>query len=82
MEQVSNELFKWLQGNAKTSVYCAKKAKPASPSLFGGSMRPWLYLLSGNLLSSAAAPAPKEAPSLSPRSKAAERKERPQTILP
>ena len=78
MEQLSNEPFKWLQGDAETSVYCVKKAKPASPSLFGGSIRPWLHLLSGNLLPSAAAPAPKEAPPLSPRSKAAERKERPE----
>ena len=37
MEQLSNELFKWLQGDAETSVYCAKKAKPAPLSLFGGS---------------------------------------------
>ena len=71
MEQLSNELFKGLQGDAETSVYCAKKAKPAPPSLFGGLMRPWLHLLSGNLLPSAAA-GPKEAPPLSPRSKAAE----------
>ena len=77
MEQTKNELFKWLQGDAETSVYCAKKAKPASPLLFGGSMRPWLHLLSGNLLPSAA-PAPKEAPPLSLRSKVAERKERPE----
>ena len=71
VEQLRNELYKWLQGDAETSVYCAKKAKPAPPSLFGGSMRPWLHLLSGNLLPSAAA-GPKEAPPLSPRSKAAE----------
>ena len=65
VEQLRNELYKWLQGDAETSVYCAKKAKPASPSLFGGSMSPWLHLLSGNLLLSAAAPAPKEASPLS-----------------
>ena len=33
-------------------LQCAKNAKPASPSLFGGSMRPWLHLLRGNLLPS------------------------------
>ena len=47
MEQLSNELFKGLQGDAETSVYCAKKAKPAPPSLFDGSMRLCLHLLSG-----------------------------------
>ena len=55
-----------------------KNAKQDSPSLFGGSMH---HLLSGNLLPSAASPGPKEAPPLSPRSKAAEQKKRPQTIL-
>ena len=77
VEQLRNELYKWLQGDAETSVYCAKKAKPVSPLLFGSSMSPWLHLLSRNLLPSAAAPAPKEAPPLSPCSKAAERKARP-----
>ena len=61
------------KGDAETSVYCAKKAKPAPPLLFGRSMRPWLHLLSGNLLPSAALPAPKETPPLSPCSKATER---------
>ena len=74
--ELSNELFKWLQGDAETSVYCAKRAKQASPSLFGGSMRPWFHLLSGNLLPSAAAPAPKEAhPSLHVRRQPSERKD-------
>ena len=40
MEQLSNELFKWLQGDTETSVYCVKKAKQDSPSLSGAPLAP------------------------------------------
>ena len=65
MDQLRNELFKWLQGDAETSVYCAKKAKPASPLLFGGSMCPWLHLLKRKLTPICGACPPKSSAPLS-----------------
>ena len=72
MEHFSNELFKWLQGDAET-LPAAQKAKqlqldaPLAPPT--------------KLSPSVSAPAPKQAPPLKRTFKVEERKERLQTIL-
>ena len=68
MEHLSNELFKWLQSDAETSVYCTSQNRCALCATY-------IYAHPRQHL-------PEQAPPLSPKSQrlmAAERKESPQT---
>ena len=73
IEHLSNELFRWLQTGLRRN-FCLLRAKKVKQLQLNA---PLVIKLNP----SAPAPAPKQAPSQNRRSKAAERKERLQTIL-